>query len=143
MDAAKLEVELLNTSPSVAMKNLNASFRLYNTDGDIIIMDSNNDGKYDLNDLEYQRFDPENMLIAPATSKFGIIYEDEVEKGFEALEYIQVCAIYDGSFWIDQVKVSYLLMRGRDDIFGQKDYKKDVFFIRSPKCDFSLEIAPS
>ncbi|MCU9848535.1 hypothetical protein OEZ60_10985 [Defluviimonas sp. WL0024] len=134
-----LEVTLLNESDHV-MENADISFRLYDRSGAMIIFDENGDGTEDQADLADHHFAPKAMTIPARSSLVGLLLDDSSYRDFNGVQFLAVCAVFDGSFWVDRVRTTYLLERLPIGGFGQVRHAKDVHFLSEPDCGFTASV---
>lgn len=125
-----IEFHLRNTS-NTPMTKLDARFAIYDRAGNRIAIKDNNGSWASVED---SYFEPFGMTIGPNADKFGPIAASELEKPAAEIAFAFVCAIFDGSFGIDQVRTEMVLTRTLAGSFGQQKHSTDVYYITTPDC---------
>jgi hypothetical protein len=122
--------DLMNFS-NQTMTNAHIRFALYDAKG-ALIRGRNLDGNWGSIDDSY--FTPLGMTIGANAGKDGPILFSDLERPVAEVAQVYVCALFDGTFWIDTVRTEYRLTRERLGYFGQADHATSVHFFTTPDC---------
>ncbi|WP_155947176.1 hypothetical protein [Pseudorhodobacter ferrugineus] len=125
-----IEFQLQNSS-NTPMTKLEIRFAIYDRAGNHI-RTKNEAGVWEA--LEESYFTPLGMTIGPNAAKYGVFPFSALEKPVAEIGFAFVCAIFDGSFGIDQVRTEMVLTKTLAGGFGQQKHSTDVYYISSPNC---------
>lgn len=125
-----IEFTLSNTSDT-PMTELETHYSIYDRAGKRI---GTKGEKAGWDTIEDSYFAPLGMTIGPKSSKFGIIPISSLEKPPSDIGYAYVCAVFKGSFGIDQIRTELLLVSLPGVGFGQRTHDTDVYYISTPDC---------